>query len=567
MSDSFFVVLRRDYLELIESMAAGIEGKVIRCAATLIAYYRHWQEWKQEHQRTDWVYQPLRQIYRDLMGLFSMPVIRAANDLLSNLGLLERRGNPGNGQDKTYQYNVRFDRVRQRLAETSAMSSFEKTDVSVAIPNFSSLTANTHHNIQFNKVISSNHDAIEKKEIESSHKVIASTTQVEILTATKEQEEIHRLVAESLDVDQHFVSSLNGDEKIELAQQFLASLNTAAQRAECERTLAADQIRRVRIPGLDEEAHEVLWKHQATLEKLNADLNAERIKSAIADNPQHLEDAILAFFENSAKGAKTKEAATGFLFNALRYSWKPRQSSSSASPSVQVYTPPPQILEDPLPPTLEQLVERKRAAWQNANILRPDIEAWVQQTPSVIMTPVGPALADATNAPLELDLEPTPSEHLETPAPTDRTSPEESALQKELDSDPPLAVEQSQEISSDKPQQELHQAELVSSHQTPSPLETATLTAVGNDLSQSPTTLPEAKQKQQRSHRQLQPVEILTSAGKWLTGYSVHSCIAVANLIGVERQYTLFDADEETYGFLGQIRPPQKIADATSDAR
>jgi hypothetical protein len=289
---------------------------------------------------------------------------------------------------------------------------------------------------------------------------------------------------------------------------------------------------------------------------LNADLNAERIKSAIASNPQHLEDAILAFFENSAKGAKTKEAATGFLFNALRYGWKPRQSSSSASASVQVYTPS-QMLEDPLPPTLEQLVERKRAAWQTANILRPGIEAWVQQTPGVIMTPDGPALADATNVPLEPDLEPNASEHWETPAPTDRTSPEESALQPELDSDPPLAVEQSQEISSDKPQQELHQAFLVSSHQTPPPLETAAIAASAAEESQSPTTLPEAKQKQQRAHRQLQPVEILTSAGNWLTGYFVHSCIAVANLIGTERQYTLFDADGETYGFLGQIRPPQ----------
>lgn len=183
------------------------------------------------------------------------------------------------------------------------------------------------------------------------------------------------------------------------------------------------------------------------------------------------------------------------------------------------------------------------------------------------MTHDGPALADATNAPLEPDLEPDAAEHLETPAPTDRTSPEESTLQPELDSDTPLAVEQSQEISSDKPQQELHQAFLVSSHQTPPPLETAEEAASAAEESPSPTTPPLAKQKQQRSHRQLQPVEILTSAGEWVSGYFVHSCIAVANLIGTERQYTLFDADEETYGFLGQIRPPQKIADATSDAR
>ena len=56
-------------------------------------------------------------------------------------------------------------------------------------------------------------------------------------------------------------------------------------------------------------------------------------------------------------------------------------------------------------------------------------------------------------------------------------------------------------------------------------------------------------------NRQLQPVEILTSAGKWLTGYFVHSCIAVANLIGTERKFTLFDADGHMYRFLGQVRP------------
>ena len=212
------------------------------------------------------------------------------------------------------------------------------------------------------------------------------------------------------------------------------------ERAERYRTEASDQIRRVSIPGLDEETHEILWNHQATLEKLNADLNAERIKSAIADNPQHLEDAILAFFENSAKGAKTKEAATGFLFNALRQGWKPRQSSSSASTSVQVYTPPPQMLEEHKPPTLEQLVERKRLMWQNASILRPGVEAWVQQTNGVIMTHDGPALADATLPLGEPDLEQNEAEHLGTSSERDFTPPEENVSSSHSKPDNSLAV-------------------------------------------------------------------------------------------------------------------------------
>ena len=69
----------------------------------------------------------------------------------------------------------------------------------------------------------------------------------------------------------------------------------------------------------------------------------------------------------------------------------------------------------------------------------------------------------------------------------------------------------------------------------------------------SSTTPPPAKQKQQPSHHRLQPVEILASAGDWVGGYFVHSCIAVDNLVGQERQFTLFDADGGTYSFWGQI--------------
>lgn len=262
-----------------------------------------------------------------------------------------------------------------------------------------------------------------------------------VTRSSDRQEEVNSQVTESSNKEQCSAAvSLINDEKIESPQQFLASLNTAVQRAECERKSASDQIRRVRIPGLDEETHEVLWKHQATLEKLNVDLNAERIKSAIADNPQHLEDAILAFFENSAKGAKTKEAATGFLFNALCRGWKPRQSPISVAASVQVYTPPPQMLEEQKPPTLEQLVERKRLMWQNASILRPGVEAWVQQTPGVIMTPDGPVLADATNAPLEPDLEQNEAEYLATPSERDFTPPEENASSSHSKPDTSLAV-------------------------------------------------------------------------------------------------------------------------------
>ncbi len=71
-----------------------------------------------------------------------------------------------------------------------------------------------------------------------------------------------------------------------------------------------------------------------------------------------------------------------------------------------------------------------------------------------------------------------------------------------------------------------------------------------------PTMPPPAKFQRQGSNRRLQPVEILASAGDWVGGYFVHSCIAVDNLVGQERQFTLFEADGGTYSFWGQIRSP-----------
>ncbi len=67
--------------------------------------------------RTEWVYMPLKRIYEDLMGEHSLHVIRAARDLLVRLGILQMRRNPGNGQDKTWQYRLNWEVLQQRLAE------------------------------------------------------------------------------------------------------------------------------------------------------------------------------------------------------------------------------------------------------------------------------------------------------------------------------------------------------------------------------------------------------------------------------------------------------------------
>jgi hypothetical protein len=334
--------------------------------------------------------------------------------------------------------------------------------------------------------------------------------------------------------------SLSSDKEIKANQQLVAALNALVEQQELDLPQRRQLLSKpIRIPELDEAAHEILWQHQETLEQLNVDLHAKRLHYAIADNQEHLEDAILALIENSALGAKTQENATGYLYNALRHGWKPRQKGSSASVQVQVYTLPPQMLEEPKPSTLVELVERKRAAWLNATILRPSIEAWVEQTRGVIMTPNGPALADATNTPSQLDPE------TNAPEPTDLNQ-----------SSFPVASNHTTPAASAQTEPRCHQLPAAGNYEEES-LSSAAVELPPNPLSAKP------KAQQQPSNRRFQPVEILTSAGEWVAGYFVHSCIAVANLVGLERHYTLFDASGQTYVFRGLLRPRQNNAGAT----
>lgn len=105
---SILVILRRVYLELVDGN---------HCAAKLIEYFKHWREWKIKHHRTEWVYMPVRQIYEDLMGEHSVGIIRRAIALLVKLGLLEQRHNPGNGQDRTWQYRLNQQVLDSRVNE------------------------------------------------------------------------------------------------------------------------------------------------------------------------------------------------------------------------------------------------------------------------------------------------------------------------------------------------------------------------------------------------------------------------------------------------------------------
>ncbi|MEA5566659.1 hypothetical protein [Anabaena sp. UHCC 0399] len=102
---SVLVILRREYLDITGNF----------CAAKLIEYFHHWTKWKLLNHRTPWIYQPLKRIHADLMGEHSLHVIRSAIARLEEMGIIEKQKNPGNGQDRTWQYKLNFDVLNKLL--------------------------------------------------------------------------------------------------------------------------------------------------------------------------------------------------------------------------------------------------------------------------------------------------------------------------------------------------------------------------------------------------------------------------------------------------------------------
>ena len=122
----------REHKELLEYLDQEIKTRVSCCGAKLFNYFGRWTDWKVPLYNNEWIYQPLMQIYQDLMREHSLHVIREAIALLIRLGFLERRknlraNNWRNGQDRVYQYRLRKDRLEAALLSFEAAKSAEST--------------------------------------------------------------------------------------------------------------------------------------------------------------------------------------------------------------------------------------------------------------------------------------------------------------------------------------------------------------------------------------------------------------------------------------------------------
>jgi hypothetical protein len=128
---SQFTQRRADYVNLLIQLATQLTSqlprRVLCCAAELMSYFQNWNEWKRARYREDWFYQPLRKIWQDLTGAYSLHVIQKAIALLVEFKLLsvkknDRTENKRNGQDKTHRYLVHSDRLKAALAKLFSQS-------------------------------------------------------------------------------------------------------------------------------------------------------------------------------------------------------------------------------------------------------------------------------------------------------------------------------------------------------------------------------------------------------------------------------------------------------------
>jgi hypothetical protein len=170
------------------------------------------------------------------------------------------------------------------------------------------------------------------------------------------------------------------------------------------------------------------------------------------------------------------------------------------------------------------------------------------------MSPNGPVLADATNQQQPNRPGTKAANPQVTNAAANTNPPQENATSLKLDPLTRCEAAPNQVVKMSPPQLEGNSADKAASNPTLPPRPAAASASVELPNFQSPST-PQLALQQPPYNRRLQPVEVLTSAGAWIAGYFVHSCIAVANLIGIEQKFTLFDGDGGAYTFFGQIRP------------
>lgn len=83
---NLLVILNEKYFALVEKTCGQLRKPAQYCAAKLIHYFINWAKWKKQVQRTEWIYQKLKNIKADLLNEHSLHQIREAIAALMKTG-------------------------------------------------------------------------------------------------------------------------------------------------------------------------------------------------------------------------------------------------------------------------------------------------------------------------------------------------------------------------------------------------------------------------------------------------------------------------------------------------
>ncbi|MBD2357277.1 ArsR family transcriptional regulator [Tolypothrix sp. FACHB-123] len=306
---SVLVILRREYLEITGNF----------CAAKLIEYFRHWTKWKLKNHRTPWVYQPLKKIYADLMGEHSLHVIRSAIALLEEMGIIEKQKNPGNGQDRTWQYKLHHDVLNQLLEHRKGKTESSKFTVESHLRSDPETSKPQQHAVEEKK-----HENVEE-EVLSPQPDICDYAQESVRQAAQPQQTQITHLADELEQDDS-TDEIDPDEDIFSAPEVKvdSSMDKPSKREIAE---ICTELRRLRINP--EPCLGVVKKYWGNVAGAIA-----RVKEAIheewCDNPTGL-------FINSCKsGAKAKNTVTSDV--SAWFEWARKQRIVLAMSGGVVYT-------------------------------------------------------------------------------------------------------------------------------------------------------------------------------------------------------------------------------------
>ena len=105
------VIIRREYLDICDGSHA---------AAALLNHFEYLTNARRDSECDTWIRRGFRQLAEELLGLYREKSISDAVTLLLEKGFIERRHNPGDKTDRTYQYRLHIAGVNRALEKWSA---------------------------------------------------------------------------------------------------------------------------------------------------------------------------------------------------------------------------------------------------------------------------------------------------------------------------------------------------------------------------------------------------------------------------------------------------------------